>query len=122
MGTKTTTEVPLQTESSEREEVKEKTVIKEVIREVPSSNGHSNYLIPDSDYSYLTYADIAGFSKSDLRFARNEIYARHGYIFKSEELQNYFNSQYWYYPDSSYDDSDLSTLEKYNVDFIKSYE
>lgn len=121
VGTKTTTDVSLNIASSEdeKEEVKEKTVIKEVIREVPS--GYSYYVIPHSDYAYLTYSDIAGLSNGELRLARNEIYARHGYIFNSEELQNYFNSQNWYIPDPSYD-GHLSTVEKANVDFIKSYE
>ncbi|HWL24670.1 MAG TPA: YARHG domain-containing protein [Ureibacillus sp.] len=121
MGTKTKTDVALLIESTEeeKEEVKEKTVIKEVIREVPS--GYSYYIIPNSDYAYLTYSDIAGFSNSDLRLARNEIYARHGYIFNSRELQNYFNSQDWYVPDSSYN-GHLSPVEKANVEFIKSHE
>jgi membrane-associated protein TcaA len=120
-GTKTKTTVTLNIGSSEEEKVKEQTVIKEVIREVPSSTGYSYYLIPDSNYSYLTHADIAGFSKSELRLARNEIYARYGYIFKSQDLQNYFNSQDWYSPNPSYN-GELSSLEKSNVDFIKSFE
>ncbi|WP_338470883.1 YARHG domain-containing protein [Niallia sp. XMNu-256] len=121
-GTKATTEVALNIGSTEeKEEVKEKTVIKEVIREVPVSTGNSYYLLPHSSYSYLSYSDIAGFSKSELRLARNEIYARYGYIFQSDDLRAYFNSQDWYYPDSSYN-GNLSSIEKHNVDFIKSYE
>ena len=38
-----------------------------------------------------------------------------------EELQNYFNSQDWYVPDSSYN-GHLSPVEKANVEFIKSHE
>ena len=104
-----------------KEEVKEKTVIKEVIREVPVNSGYGYYLLPHSSYSYLNYSDIAGFSKGELRLARNEIYARHGFIFQSNDLKSYFNSQDWYIPDSSYG-GNLSSIEKYNVDFIKSYE
>lgn len=100
----------------------EKTVIKEVIREVPASGTSGGYyLIAHSDYAPLTYDDISWMSKSDLRLARNEIYARHGYIFDSNDLQNYFSSQSWYYPDPSYDGS-LTSVEKANVEFIKSYE
>jgi membrane-associated protein TcaA len=119
-GTKATTEVALNIQPRE-EEVKEKTVIKEVIREVPVSSGYSYYLLPYSSYSYINYSDIAGLSKKELRLARNEIYARHGYIFQSDDLRSYFNSQDWYVPDPSYN-GDLSSVEKNNVDFIKSYE
>ncbi len=121
-GTKATTEVALNIQSTEeKEEVKEKTVIKEVIREVPVNSGYGYYLLPHSSYSYLNYSDISGFSKGELRLARNEIYARHGFIFKSDDLRAYFNSQDWYVSESSYG-GNLSSIEKSNVDFIKSYE
>lgn len=116
-GTQTATTITFQ---PEEENIEERTVIKEVIREVPSASG-SYYLIPHSDYTYLTYPDISGFSKKELRIARNEIYARYGYIFESKDLQNYFKSQSWYIPNPSYN-GDLSAVEKYNVDFIKSFE
>ncbi|RJS60615.1 YARHG domain-containing protein [Bacillus sp. PK3_68] len=127
-GTKIEKEITLNTgnseEETEKEEVKEKTVVKEVIREVaPKSSqaSYSYYLIPHSDYAYLTYDDLSGLSKSELRLARNEIYARHGYIFNSKDLQNYFSSQSWYSPNPGYGGS-LSSVEKHNVDFIKSFE
>ena len=119
-GTQTKTEVSLDTGSGEDEESDEvTTVIREIIREVPS--GSSYYMIPDSNYRYLRYSDIAGLSTAELRIARNEIYARHGYIFNSKDLQNYFSSQAWYSPSPSYNGS-LSAVEKANVDFIKQYE
>lgn len=126
-GTKALTEVALEIQPEEKEqeeaeeEVKEKTVIKEVIREVPVSGGNHSYLLPHSRYAYLTYSDIAGLTKSQLRVARNEIYARHGYIFKSQDLKAYFYSQDWYIPDPTYNGT-LSSIEQYNVNFIKSYE
>jgi uncharacterized membrane protein YvbJ len=104
---------------------KEKTVIKEreVIVPRPRSYGtSSSYILPYSDSYKLSYSDISGLSSSELRMARNEIYARHGYIFKSKDLQAYFDGKSWYMPDSSFRDSYLSSVEKYNVDFIKSYE
>ncbi|MEK1829325.1 YARHG domain-containing protein [Priestia megaterium] len=82
----------------------------------------SSYILPDSDSYKLSYSDISSLSSSELRLARNEIYARHGYVFKSKDLQAYFYEKSWYTPDSSFRDSYLSSVEKYNVDFIKSYE
>lgn len=70
----------------------------------------------------LTYDDIKGLTKRDLSIMRNEIFARHGYIFKSESLRNYFEAQPWYeglYHDVS---SMLSEIELKNVEFIKKEE
>jgi hypothetical protein len=68
----------------------------------------------------LTYNDIQGLSASELRIMRNEIYARHGYIFKTEDMRAYFSAQSWYRPTSH--NVTLSSIEQYNVSFIKQYE
>lgn len=80
------------------------------------------------DYSILstrklTDEELSGLTKEDLRIARNEIYARHGYIFKSQDLRDYFSSKSWYQPTCS-DASSLSLneYELYNVDLIKRHE
>jgi len=70
----------------------------------------------------LTKDDIAGLSYSDLRIMRNEIFARHGYIFKTKDMQEYFNAQSWYIPRFSDVSDQLNEIEKKNVAFIKSYE
>ena len=55
---------------------------------------------------------------------RNEIYARHGYIFTTEPYKSYFNSKSWYTPDPSFkgDDKELNEYELENVRTIKSVE
>ena len=53
----------------------------------------------------------------------NEIYARHGYTFKSEELQRYFGNKSWYSPTTSDMDkitNELNSTEKANVNFLQS--
>lgn len=70
----------------------------------------------------LTYSDISSLSKSQLRILRNEIYARHGYIFKSADLKAYFGRYEWYKPRYSDVTSMMSAIEKYNAQFIKKYE
>ena len=61
------------------------------------------------------------FPKEILRLMRNEIYARHGVKFKSdEEIQAYFDRQPWY--KASDKPSKLTGLEKLNVSLIKSME
>lgn len=46
----------------------------------------------------LAKAELNGKSTEELRIMRNEIFARHGYIFKSEDLKEYFASKEWYEP------------------------
>lgn len=70
----------------------------------------------------LTTEDIKGLSKAELRIARNEIFARHGYIFKSKDMAEYFGQFEWYHPTSSNVTSELSKIETKNVSFLKAYE
>ena len=56
----------------------------------------SYYLIPDSNWRYLTRDELEAYSTYDLYLARNEIYARYGRLFANQDLQNYFWSQGWY--------------------------
>ena len=70
----------------------------------------------------LTNDDIKGMSKHDLALARNEIYARHGRKFQTEEYSKYFSSKSWYSINPNYnysdDDSNLNSIEVKNVQFI----
>ena len=59
------------------------------------------------------------FDKKTLRIMRNEILARHGYRFKSKDLQEYFGKQSWYKPVSNNSKVKLSFLELLNVELIK---
>lgn len=84
-----------------------------------------DYLLPNSDSHYLTVDDIKGLSHEELCFARNEIFARHGRIFKTPQLAAYFNSKSWYHGTISPDKFDESVLNKYewaNVNLIREYE
>ena len=53
---------------------------------------------------------------------RNEIFARHGYIFELPEMKSYFAQQSWYH--GQYNDviRMLSAIEKQNIELIKKYE
>lgn len=59
------------------------------------------------------------FDKKTLRIMRNEILARHGYRFKSKDLQEYFGKQSWYKPISDNSKVKLSFVEQLNVELIK---
>lgn len=83
------------------------------------------YLAPDADIRYLEQTDTDGFTAQLYNYAKNEIYARHGRLFNSIELQNYFNSQDWYYgfiqPDD-FSDSVFNEYEKANLQYLSKME
>ncbi len=59
--------------------------------------------------------------KSTLRILRNSILAKHGYMFSSHDLVDYFGSQPWFSPRPSNDGvlDELSLVESLNVELIK---
>ena len=93
--------------------------------ETASDTENSDYVIPDSSTRYLTNTDLTGLSEWQMRIARNEIYARHGRIFKSDDLADYFASKSWYTPSVSadqFDNSYLNAIEIENLKLITAYE
>ena len=61
---------------------------------------------------------LKGLSLHELRLLRNEVYARHGRVFKAFWLQQYFDTQSWYLPDENFKDESLSGNDKLNVETI----
>lgn len=84
------------------------------------ATGEGNY--PEGSSRMLTRSDLVNLSSFELKIMRNEIFARHGLIFKTEDMQQYFAQQKWYKPLYSDVSNALSATEKRNVDFIKGYE
>ena len=66
--------------------------------EKQSAQPSGDYILPDSASRYYTRAEIERLSTSDLKYARNEIYARHGRKFNDPALQSYFDAKSWYTP------------------------
>ena len=79
------------------------------------------FILPESDVRKINEEDLNGLSAKELTYARNEIYARYGYVFNANELNEYFNGLDWYYPDPSFDGK-LPKLEQKNANFIKKYQ
>lgn len=65
---------------------------------------------------------LSKFNKNELKIMRNEIFARHGYRFKSDEMSQYFESQVWYVPTFDDINDKLTELEKLNIKLIQRYE
>jgi len=73
----------------------------------------------------LSTSDLTKYSKRELRIIRNEIFAYKGYRFKSEDLNNYFQSKNWYQPSEKTSIeifNSLSEIEKHNIRLIKELE
>lgn len=87
-----------------------------------STNSNISGRFPIASKKLLTLADLNGLSKNDLKIMRNEIFARHGYIFRTSDMKSYFSQQIWYH--GKYDDvtSMLTNIEKQNITFVKLYE
>ena len=101
-----------------------KNTVSEIDKTVTNKNAYA-YIFPNSAIEYISYDDIKSKSNEELRIGRNEIYARHGRIFTSQDLQTYFSSQPWYngtIQADKFSDALLSTTELYNVQTISSVE
>ena len=85
-----------------------------------------DYLLP-TDSQYIDKSDLAPFTKEEVSLIRNEIYARYGYQFSSQEIQDYFDRQNWYTPveglnASTFDTSVFNAYEQANLETILAYE
>ena len=100
------------------------TVVKIIKEEVSQKEA-----TPQEDFSWLatsrvskTDLDARGYAKEDYRRLRNAIFARHGYIFKSADLTEYFSKFSWYKPQFSDVTSKLSVIEQANVQTLQRLE
>jgi len=122
-------EKELELKERELEQQKEITdkLLKEKNRVTNNSNNNSStdYNLgnfPQASEKYLTYSDVNDLSQWDLKIMRNEIFARHGYIFQTDEMRDYFSNKSWYNPRYYDVNNMLSNIEKENVALIKKYE
>ena len=65
---------------------------------------------------------LGRFSKGQLRLMRNEILARHGWKFQSQDLKDHFSMMSWYKPVADNSQVKLNIIEQTNVQLIKSEE
>ncbi|MCR4842770.1 MAG: YARHG domain-containing protein [Eubacterium sp.] len=99
-----------------------------------STEGDDDYLcsasnsrkLTESDIEELLALDVTGLpaGKSILRMVVNEMYARYGYKFETESIQEYFNGKTWYSGLKKYTDNmdkvykKMSKIEKKNIEFL----
>lgn len=72
---------------------------------------------------YVTNDDIEKcHSANDVRLLRNSIYARHGYIFRDDSLNEYFSKFKWYKGVSRETPKDFNRYENANIIFLNAKE
>lgn len=87
-----------------------------------NNKDEAGYILSNSGSTQIDSKDLEELDPWELTLARNEIYARHGYIFRNEELRKYFQTKKWYKPRENFSDEDLNEIEKDNIKFILMYE
>jgi hypothetical protein len=75
-------------------------------------------LYPEASYKILEISELKNLEKEDLDIMRNEIFAGHGYIFKTEKWNKYFTNQDWYNPRYENVTEKLTIIEKINIERI----
>lgn len=73
------------------------------------------YVLVGSDMRYIDKSEVYCLSKDNMEIALNEIYARHGRKFASQELSNYFNSKSWYRGTVEPSDFNENVFNKYEL-------
>ena len=90
-----------------------------------------NYQVVDTDlkgdYTFASTIPLIDdilfhYNLEELRLIRNEIFARYGYKFKSEDLQTFFKSKDWYTPILDHVTDKLTELEKLNIQLVLNVE
>lgn len=83
----------------------------------------SNVIEPlfETDKKYYTKQEFEKEPMLVIHLAKNEIYARHGYIFADEDLYHYFMGCIWYSPTcerADFDDSVFNEYERANLEIL----
>lgn len=81
----------------------------------PFQNAEAKILKGDA----LSQSDLTGLSPDDLRLLRNTVFARHGRLFQTPEIQRYFDGRSWYTRRLNYDNADLSANDQANVKLLQ---
>lgn len=86
------------------------------------SLGENGVILPNSSEELLDESVAKELSDEDLRYAINELYARHGYVFKDDTLSAYYEQFDWYEQKVEPDDFSMelfNEVEKANVEMLQ---
>ena len=77
------------------------------------------YMFPTSGSAYISSSAVKKLTTSQIQYAINEIYARHGLKFTKKENQERFGKKKWY--KGSVDDQDDISLNKYEKKNVNTF-
>ena len=82
-----------------------------------------DFILPQSKTKKLTYSNLNSLSVEELFIARNEMFARYGYVFDdNSNLAKFFESKEWYSSNSNYSGDLHSEIEEDNCKLIRTVE
>lgn len=94
-----------------------------MLKSIDSWNEAGDFILPEIAVRNYTEEELGSMDAHTLYLARNELYARHGYTFKNQDLQEYFGGKSWYTPRvTEVPDSLFNKYEKANLALIQSLE
>lgn len=86
----------------------------------PQKPADGDYLF-DTDKRCLEDAELLEKTLEEINLIKNEIYARHGYIFKNAKLRKYFEAKDWYNPDPHFSPAEFNEYERENILILSKY-
>lgn len=100
------------------------------VTSTPSASQAEDYIayLPETNASsvfptyYLSESEVAAMDAEQIQFIINQIYAKNGYVFRTQSIQNYFSQMPWYVAVSN-DTSRLSmsSLDRSNLNLLVRY-
>ena len=96
--------------------------------EQPEVMARNDFVLIDSDVTLTNEEELDALENWQIRVARNEIFARVGRIFESQDMKEYFDNQEWYegiIPAATFDakrDEYMNAIELENMNIITKYE
>jgi hypothetical protein len=88
----------------------------------PPAQGEVAGRWPETSQRRLAEAELASLSRAELQLMRNEIFARHGLIFRTDAMRSHFARQPWYQPKHDNVDALLTSVERANIGLIRARE
>lgn len=94
---------------------------------IGTATNTSEYIFPYANERLITRGEYESLDAATLRLAINEIYARHGRQYDTQDLNAYFSSKSWYRPQYSKSEFDkiesqvLNSYERENVKILTGY-
>ena len=109
-------------EEPQEEELSVETILQSTPEATIEDIDVETYLF-DTDNKVYSASDFSGLSPEVIHIAKNEIYARHGYSFKDQDIYNYFMGQVWYSPSimpKDFTEDIFTETEVKNLDMLNS--